>query len=150
MLPSVAQFMPRYRFEFGPPGGVPSKRPLGPDSALAPLSDMKRISVLSRAPRACSPFTSLPMFVSMASIIAAYTAIRWSKRSLASSVSDSQAGEAGSRGLSGHRRSIRPMAIWRRYRASRSRSHPALYLPRCLAIRSAGAISGKCGALYGR
>ena len=71
VLPTAAQFMPRYRFEFGPPGGLPLKRPSGPDSALAPLSDMNRISVLSSAPRASRPLTSVPTLVSIASIIAA-------------------------------------------------------------------------------
>ena len=86
----------------------------------------------------------------MVSIIAAYTAIRWSNRSLASSVSVSHAGDAGSRGLSGQRPSITPMAAWRRCRASRSRSHPALYLPRCLAMTSAGAMGGGVSSAIAR
>ena len=64
----VLQRRPRLAAEdlrTGAPGGSPSRLPSGPLSALPPLSERKKISVLSSSPRCLQRSTSRPTAVSM-------------------------------------------------------------------------------------
>ncbi len=71
VLLSVAQFIPRYRFEFGPPGRIAVEAPvrtgLGVRAIVRQEQDHRVVEGIARF----EPLDQVPMLMSSASIIAA-------------------------------------------------------------------------------
>src|SRR5664280_1878410 len=104
--------------------------PNGPPSWLAPLSDRRRIRVLSNSPRFSRADTSRPIWSSVCSRKAANASWRRaaSRRWFRGRVS--QASTPGFRGASSVSAGTTPMSTCRANQASRATSHPASKRPR--------------------
>jgi hypothetical protein len=110
--------------------------PNGPPSELAPLSEVRKIRVLSSSPISSRYETTRPMWWSVCSRNAAYTSIwrAYSRRSSAERVS--QAGTQSGRGESSVPGGTIPISIWRAKTSSRQRSQPRSNWPRYFSIHA--------------